>query len=203
MTRKHVALPALTTALVVFVFFTALAADHSTEVVTLLKTKTDAILGILSQTGLAEAAKRQQIMDVVNPVINFALMAKLTLGKTNWDRLSPEERNRFVDLYVERLKNSYLDKTSLYSDLTITYDQAVEEDGKVSVPTHLNTKNDVIDVIYKFYSAEGKWQVYDVEIAGVSFIKSYRSQFDEILKNGTVADLFAELTRKEAPAGKK
>jgi phospholipid transport system substrate-binding protein len=130
-------------------------------------------------------------------------MAKLSLGKENWARLSPEERDRFVSLFVERLKNSYLDKTSLYSDLTITYEAASEEGDKVFVPTLLKTKSDVIKVIYRFYSAEGRWQVYDVEIEGVSFIKSYRSQFDEILAKGTVADLFTELNKKETPAPAK
>ncbi|MEW6076797.1 MAG: ABC transporter substrate-binding protein [Thermodesulfobacteriota bacterium] len=183
----------------VILSYSAQAGDRTAEVVTLLKTRTDAILAILEQTGLAETDKRKQIMDVVNPVINFPLMAKLSLGKENWARLSPEERDRFVDLFVTRLKNSYLDKTSLYSDLTITYEAATEEGDKVFVPTLLKTKNDVIKVVYRFYSAEGRWQVYDVEIEGVSFIKSYRSQFDEILAKGSVADLFVELNKKETP----
>lgn len=199
MMAKHVAVSVVTITLVVVILsFAAVAADHSDEVVTLLKTKTDAILGILNQTGLAKTEKRQQVLAVVDPVINFPLMAKLTLGKDNWARLSPEERVRFVDLFVERLKTSYLDKTSLYADLAITYEKAVEEAGKVSVPTRLKTKDKVIEVIYRFYSTEGQWQVYDVEIEGVSFIKSYRSQFDEILRNGTVNDLFAELNKTEA-----
>jgi phospholipid transport system substrate-binding protein len=190
-------------AAVVLLFLSAHAGDRSVEVVTLLKTKTDAILEILGKTGLAEEEKRKQIMDTVNPFINFPLMAKLSLGKENWARLSPEERDRFVDLFVARLKNSYLDKTSLYSDLTITYEAATEEGDKVFVPTLLKTKNDVIKVVYRFYSAEDRWQVYDVEIEGVSFIKSYRSQFDEILAKGTVADLFAELSKKEVPGAAK
>jgi phospholipid transport system substrate-binding protein len=202
MKKRHVVFPAtITVMFFVVLSFAAQAGDRADEVVTLLKTRTDAILEILGHTNIPEAEKRQRIMDVVNPVINFPLMAKLSLGKENWARLSPEERDRFVNLFVERLKNSYLDKTSLYSDLTMTYEAATEEGDKVFVPTLLKTKSDVIKVIYRFYSAEGRWQVYDVEIEGVSFIKSYRSQFDEILAKGTVADLFVELSKKEEPGG--
>ena len=202
-------------ALSLVVCFTAVASDGTAAVEKLLKTKIDNVLGILSQKEVTEETKRQQIMDVINPVINFSLMAKLTLGKENWGRLTPDERNRFVDMFVERLKASYLNKITLYSDQTVTYEKAVEESGKVQAPTYLETKDGRIEIIYKFYSADGQWQVYDVEIDGVSFIKSYRSQFDEVLKNGTVEDLFAQLkdigqdgtpekrdAQPETPAGK-
>ena len=177
------------------VCFTAFSSTGTEAVEKLLKTKIDNVLGILSQKELSEEAKRQKIMEVINPVINFSLMAKLTLGKENWGRLTPDERTRFVDLFVERLKASYLNKITLYSDQTVTYEKAAEESGKIQVPTYLETKDGRIEIIYKFYSADGQWQVYDVEIDGVSFIKSYRSQFDEVLKNGTVDDLFAQLKK--------
>ncbi len=185
-------------ALIFIIFFTAFSNDQNAAVETLLKTKIDAVLDVLSRSDLAETEKREQVMEIINPVMNFALMAKLTLGKENWARLTPEERTRFVDLFVERLKDSYLNKISLYSsDQTVIYEKAIEASGKVHVPTRLKTKDSLIEIIYKFYSTQDQWQVYDVEIDGVSFIKSYRAQFDEVLKNGTVADLFAELSKTE------
>jgi len=193
----------LATALALTVVSAAFADERNVAVETLLKTKIEAVLSILRQANLTDDVKRQQVMEVISPVINFPLMAKLTLGKENWARLTPEERTRFVDLFVERLKSSYLDKTTLFSDQTVTYATAVEEAGKIHVPTKILTKDGAIEVIYRFYAANDQWQVYDVEIDGVSFIKSYRAQFDEVLKNGTVADLFAELSKtaeNEAPA---
>lgn len=195
--KKYMSGVGVTVALVMVFCLTAFANERIATVETLLKTTIETVLGILSRDGLAESEKRQQVMDVINPVINFELMAKLTLGKENWARLSPEERNRFVDLFVERLKASYLSKISLYSDQKVTYEKAVEASGKIHVPSHLKTKDSLIEVLYKFYSANDQWQVYDVEIDGVSFIKSYRSQFNEVLKNGTVADLFDELSKTE------
>ncbi len=195
MIRKPVLGAIMTLALVLTLFATAFSSQRTDEVQTLLKSKIDTVLKILSRNDLTETEKRQQVMDVINPVMNFSLMAKLTLGKENWTRLSPEERTRFVDLFVERLKASYLNKITLYSDQTVTYEKAETSSGKVQIPTKLKGKDGVIEVIYKFYSANDQWQVYDVEIDGVSFIKSYRSQFDEVLKNGTVDDLFAELQK--------
>ena len=52
-----------------------------------------------------------------------------------------------------------------------------------------------IEVLYKFYPRRGGWQIYDVEIEGVSFIKSYRAQFNEILKNGSAEKLLEQLRK--------
>lgn len=179
--------------------FTApLPASSSTpaaEVEVLLKNKIDAILAMLSSTDLQDAAKKERIMGIINPVIDFSLMAKLTLGKQHWTRLSADERQTFVDLFVERLKRSYLDKTTLYSGQKVGYGAAAMRSGKVSAPMYLFTEDKKIEVIYKFYPVNSGWKVYDVEIDGVSFIKSYRAQFDEILSNGTVDDLFSELRK--------
>jgi len=174
-------------------------AGQTEEVETLLKSKIDSVLSMLSQDLTAEQ-ERQQIMEIISPVIDFALMAKLSLGKSNWQRLTPDQQKRFVDLFVARLKSSYLEKTSLYSDQEVVYDPPAASQGKVHIPTRIIAKDKPVEVIYKFYPAGSGWQVYDIEIEGVSFIKSYRSQFNEILQNGTVADLFASL---EKSVGKK
>ncbi len=195
MIRKPVTNIGLITAMVFVFCFPAFASDSTEVVETLLKTKIDGVLNILSQDEVSDEAKRQQVMALINPVINFSLMAKLTLGKENWSRLTPEERTRFVDLFVERLKASYLNKVTLYTDQKVVYGKAIESSGKIHVPTYLEAKDGRVEIIYKFYSANDQWQVYDVEIDGVSFIKSYRSQFDEVLKNGTVDDLFTQLSK--------
>ena len=39
------------------------------------------------------------------------------------------------------------------------------------------------------------WKIYDVEIEGVSVLLTYRSQFNDILKNGTIEDLLSRLEK--------
>ena len=173
-------------------------ADDPQQVANLLKNKIDAVLKVLEKEDMAEAQKKKQIMAIVEPVIDFELMAKLTLGKANWSRLSESEQEQFIDLFVERLKASYLDKTTLYSDQKVVYHPAVKQGSKVHVPVDVVTQEETAEVLYKFYAKGAEWKVYDVEINGVSLIRSYRSQFDEILRSGTVSDLFEELERAAA-----
>ena len=46
---------------------------------------------------------------------------------------------------------------------------------------------------YKLYKSKKDWKIYDLEIQGVSIIRSYRSQFSSILESGTVDDLLLKL----------
>ena len=41
-------------------------------------------------------------------------------------------------------------------------------------------------------------EAYDVEVNGVSLIKSYQAQFAEIFKNGTAEDLLTGLRKSDA-----
>ncbi|MBS3758417.1 MAG: ABC transporter substrate-binding protein [Desulfobacterales bacterium] len=173
----------------------AMADDDVEDVSQLLKNKIDSVLTVLEAENMAEAEKKEKIMSMVEPLIDFELMARLTLGRAHWSSLSDEQQKRFIDLFVGRLKASYLDKTTFYSDQKVIYHPAVKRGGKIHVPMDVVTGEKTAEVLYKFYSAGEKWRIYDVEINGVSLIKSYRSQFNEILRNGTVKDLCDELKR--------
>jgi len=39
------------------------------------------------------------------------------------------------------------------------------------------------------------WKIYDVELQGVSIVQTYRSQFDGVMKDGTIDDLMARLRK--------
>ena len=170
-------------------------ANEVQSVENLLKEKTEAVLKILKEKEIDEQAKKNKIMEIVGPIIDFELMAKLTLGKTNWGKLSGKQKTEFVDLFVERLKRSYLDKSSFYDDEIIVYKPGFLSGNKVHVPVEIISKNKPIELLYKFYGSRKDWMAYDIEINGVSLIKSYQSQFSEVLKSGTAEDLLVNLKK--------
>ena len=175
--------------------FAADEADEAGKVGSMLKGKLDTVLELLEDQNLPEARMKKRIMAVVEPVIDFEIMAKLTLGRSNWGRLSESEREKFIKLFVEQLKASYLDKTTLYSGQKVHLGKSRKQGGKIQVPMELETSDKMVTVLYKFYPKGENWKVYDVVINGVSLIKSYRSQFDEILQSGSVEELFKALKK--------
>ncbi|MBC2714027.1 MAG: ABC transporter substrate-binding protein [Desulfobacteraceae bacterium] len=174
-------------------------ADDVKTVESLLKEKTEAVLKILKENDkendIDEQVKKNKIMEIVGPIIDFELMAKLTLGKTNWGKLSEKQKTEFVSLFVERLKRSYLDKSSFYDDEKIVYKPGFLKGNKVHVPVDIISDDKPIELLYKFYKSGRGWMAYDIEINGVSLIKSYQAQFTEVLKSGTAEDLLISLKK--------
>ena len=169
------------------------AADNQASAEDVLKSNLDAVLAVLQQQNLSPEAKQNEIMGIVNPMFDFTLMAKLTLGREYWPGLTAEQKERFTRLFIKRLRASYLDSLTLYTDEKIFYEPSVEVKQKIQIPTYLVSQDKKISILYKFYHSESTWKIYDLEIQGVSIIRSYRSQFYEILKTGTIDDLLTKL----------
>ena len=174
-------------------FYQSAVADDKSEVEKLLKNNLDAVFAVLQKKDLEQQEKNKKIVDIVTPMFDFELMARLSLGKKYWPGLSPDKKERFTELFIKRLKASYLNNFNLYTDEKIFYEPPVQVKKKVHTPTYLISKDKKISILYKFYKAERSWKIYDLEIQGVGIIRSYRSQFSSILESGTIDDLLLKL----------
>jgi len=173
-------------------------ADDKQDAKEIVKRKLDAVFAVLQKKDLDQQAKKKEINEIVTPMFDFALMAKLTLGRKHWPNLPREKKEKFTELYIELLKTSYLDKLALYTDEKVIFEPPAQVKKKVHIPTQLVSKDRKTSILYKLYKPADDWKVYDLEIQGVSIIRSYRSQFSEILQSGTIDDL---LLKMERPAG--
>ena len=171
-------------------------ADDKDVVKELLEKKVGAAIAVLQKKDIDQQERNRQIIDIVTPLFDFPLMAKLSLGRKNWPGLDQEKRQRFIELFTERLKESYLDKLTLYTDEKVVFKTPVQEKRKIQVPTELISKNNTITMLYKFYESTS-WLIYDIEIQGVSIISTYRSQFDQVLSKGTIDELLTKLEQPE------
>jgi len=174
------------------------AADDKVVAEEFLKCKLDAVFAVLQTEDLQQEAKNKAVVDIVTPMFDFALMAKLCLGKKYWPDLTEENKVRFTDLFIKRLRTSYLDKLTIYTDEKVIYEPPVQVKEKIHVPTYLVAKEKNISMRYKLYKSKHTWKIYDVEIQGVSIIRSYRAQFTAILENGTVDDLLLKMEESVA-----
>ena len=170
-------------------------ADDKIAAEEFLKSKLDSVFEVLQKKDLEKQAKNSAVVEIVTSMFDFPRMAALSLGPKNWPGLSPGQKERFTELFVERLRQYYLNRLTTYTDEKIIYEPPVEVKKKVHIPTSLISKGKKISMLYKLYNASNNWKVYDIEIQGVSIIRSYRSQFNEILQRGTIEDLFEKLEK--------
>ena len=184
----------------VFIFLimiqAGLAEDKST-VKELLENKLEAVIVVLQKKDLDQKEKNKQVVEIVTPLFNFPIMAKLSLGRKYWPGLAAEKRQRFTELFTKRLKESYLDKLTLYTDEKVIFKTPVQVKRKIKIQTELISKDNKISMLYKFHKSKHSWLIYDIEIQGVSIISTYRSQFDQVLSKDTIDELLLKLENPE------
>jgi phospholipid transport system substrate-binding protein len=161
----------------------------------LLCKKWSDVISILQNEDLEQTIKEKKIDKIVTPIFDFPLMAKLSLGRKHWPKLDSEQRDKFTQLFSQRLKRSYWKKIALYKDEEIIFKPKEKKNKIYLIPTELLYKDKKVAILYKLRKNEKSWKIYDVEIQGVSVLLTYRSQFDEILSHGTVKDLLSRLEK--------
>ncbi len=185
------------TVLILFITVQTGLTSDGNEAQAILKTKLDATIAVLQKKDLDTQKKNEQLVEIVTPMFDFHLMAKLSLGRKYWPGLSEEKKDEFTDLFIKRLRASYLEKISLYTDEKVFFKTPVQDKRKVSIPTEIISNNNRISMIYKMYKSKKDWKIYDVEIEGISIISTYRSQFDQVLSKGTIDELLQRLEKPE------
>ena len=172
----------------------------------LLEAKWNAVVTVLQNKELDQKLKKKIIDKIISPIFDSELMAKLVLGRTHWPKLTAPQHKRFTELFAERLKSFYLEKTTLYKNEKVLFKPAMQKKNAIHIPMVLISNNKEEEILYKLHKMDeaGKskmneyWKIYDVEIEGISILLTYRSQFDDILRRGSVKDLFDQLEKPPA-----
>jgi len=163
--------------------------------------KIDEVILVINNKALDKEKRNSEIVKLLEPIFDFELMAKLSLGK-KWFTLSKEEQSEFVKLYVQRMKKSYSSKLDAYSGQKIEItDIAQPKSNRVILASNLVASDSTFEVVYKFYKpkeqikAKELWVIYDVEIQGVSILKTDRAQFSEYLQQNSILELMQLLAK--------
>ncbi|MBI5055544.1 MAG: ABC transporter substrate-binding protein [Nitrospirae bacterium] len=166
-----------------------------------VKSTVDAVIDTLKDKGLSAPDRKQErrarIKALINDRFDFEEMSRRSLAR-HWSERTAEEKKEFVSLFSELLRSSYIGKIESYTDEKITYDkETLKGDGKYAeVDTTIVTKNVSIPIEYRLMLKGDKWWVYDVVIEGVSFISTYRSQYNQIIVNESYNGLLRKMKSK-------
>ena len=169
-------------------------ADESDSVKRFTTEKINEVIDHIRNKSLDKKTRNEKIIETISPMFDFSQMAKLSMGKKNWKRMNKKQRQEFNKLFVKRLQESYLEKLDLYTEEEVVVGEAVRVEKRIHVTSNLVSKDNKMEMIYKFYKKKSQgWKVYDVKIMGVSIVQTYRSQFAGILKNQSIEDLLKRL----------
>lgn len=174
-------------------------ADGEGEPSQVIRLTTDAATQVLQRRDISPEEKRKQIEDIVKRYFDFHTLARLTLAR-HWKALSPEQQEEFTREFERHLSITYGKNIESYNDerVVITGERK-ESGGDSTVKTRIaRPQGEDILVDYRLRMGEGRWQVIDVIIEGVSLVANYRSQFQEIVSRQGVARLIDVLREKNS-----
>ena len=153
----------------------------------------------------AEPAKMYGLVsEMIFPHFDFNVMSQFVLGE-QWKAAEEGQRAAFVDQFRKLLVRTYATALLEYSDQSISY--------PAPTPPAANAKTAIVrqdisqpsgtalPVVYRLHNKTGDWKVFDVAVDGVSLVKTYRSSFTSILKEGGIDKLIATLVTKNQEIG--
>jgi len=182
--------------LIIAIFAMSLLATDLQDLKTLVQTKSDQVIQILKDKDLSKNAKYKEINLSVNNLFDYKIMAMLSLGKKGRRLLDKTQKQEFIKLFTKNIKHSYFDKSDLLTDKKITVKEAKKEKSRIFVIAEIISPKETNELIYKFHKTRrGEWLIYDIEIAGVSIMTSYRKRFEDILKTNNPQKLLNSLNQ--------
>jgi phospholipid transport system substrate-binding protein len=119
------------------------------------------------------------VANVLLPNFDSEYSARLVLGQT-WRTATPEQRKRFVDAFYHSLLRNY--GTAL---LNFTADRFVilpykgdPADTMATVRTEVKrSSGEKVPVNFSLRKTDAGWKAWDVVIEGISYVKSFRTDF--------------------------
>jgi phospholipid transport system substrate-binding protein len=125
------------------------------------------------------------------PYFDTAYSAQLVLAK-HWRTATPEQRKRFVEAFYQSLLQNYGEALLEFTPdrLKVLPFQGNPTDKVATVRTEIRRDNGSrVPVNYSLRKGDdGIWKAYDVQIEGVSYVKSFRTDFgSEIEQKGLEA----------------
>lgn len=176
------------------------AADDAKDIRGVVERSVNTVLDVLRDKAVEKGAKREKVMAVVDSFFDFRLMAKLVLGRTDWPKFDKAQQGEFTALFVKQLRDSYFEKMDLLTDEEVEFSSPEPtKDGKFQMLTHIVSKGQRYQMLYKLYKRESSWKAYDVEIDGISIVRSYGKQYDEFLQASSPVALLRKM--REKPMG--
>jgi len=170
-------------------------AIEESQIQQVMVTKVQQVLDILQNKALTQTQKENKSITVMNSVFDYTTMSKISLGK-KWQTLTHGEKKQFIKAFEHKIKHSYVDKLRLYDNQkVITRTMRKVKPTRITLESQIIGKTENYKVLYLFYKDKktNQWYIYDVHLAGVSIIQTYRKQFSSFLKTKSFQALLKSL----------
>ena len=156
--------------------------------------------GVLSED---PALARQLVEEFITPHVDLKGFSKLVLGK-HWRRATAEQKDQFLTQFHALVLRTYATAVTSYTGIQVEYLPMREESRKnfATVRTLIpRPGGEGVRVNYRLHCRNNVWKLFDVNIAGVSMVTTYRSAFSAEVKRSGLDGLIKALKQKNREVG--
>jgi phospholipid transport system substrate-binding protein len=162
-----------------------------------LRDGVDRVFKILRDPAMAGDAnapqRRKAVLTAAGTIFDFNEMAKRSLAQ-HWAERTPAERTQFTALFTDLLQHSYISKVDQHGSAKMVFGDEKIEGDHATVRTVIPLSNgSQMPLEYRMHQANGRWQVYDIGMDGISLLANYRAQFNKVIRIDSYAALVTKL----------
>jgi phospholipid transport system substrate-binding protein len=185
----------------------ALARDVAPDV--LLKAVTSEVIAIIRRDKDIQAGDPAKVADLVEtrvlPLFDFTRMTRIAVAR-NWRLATPEQQEALTLEFKTLLVRTYSTALSSYRDQVIEYKplRLTPDATEVTVRSDVRQSGkERMTIDYDMEKTPAGWKVYDVKIAGVSLVTTYRDTFAGKVRDSGIQGLIKSLSDKNRQGGLK
>ena len=143
------------------------------------------------------------VEEVLVPALHVERMSNLILGRKNSETSTAEQKQAFAEAFKTFIMRSYATALLEYTGKEkVIYDPVVlaPDADKVTIKAKLVASDGQTYPINLYMSnrRDTHWRAYNLEVAGINFVQTYRATFGAIIAEKGVDGLIAELLTKNS-----
>ncbi|HSU64672.1 MAG TPA: ABC transporter substrate-binding protein [Burkholderiales bacterium] len=166
----------------------------------LMNAVTSEVIAVLRQDLAAgQATNVAQLVETrILPLFDFQHMTRMAVAR-NWRLASAEQQAALVAQFRTLLVRTYSSALSSYRDQNIEYKPVRLAPGETDVLVRSAVRRrgeETLTIDYDMENTAAGWKVYDVKVAGVSLVITYRDSFAATVRDGGIDGLVKSLSDK-------
>jgi phospholipid transport system substrate-binding protein len=155
-------------------------------------------VSILGDKSLSPTARHQRLERILQQSFDLPLLSKLALGRP-YRELDARQKQTYQGLFEKYLVSTYGSKFDDYGGQTleVTGSEKASEGDEIVHSRIIQPKGQPVKVDWRIRPENGKPQIIDVVVAGVSLVVTQRNEFTSLVQQKGI-DGFLDTLRQRA-----
>ena len=172
----------------------------------LVRTVTNDVLESIHSDKALQAGDKRKALALAErkllPHVDFRAATRLAAGRA-WREATSEQKTELVRQFRSMLVRIYSNAIDSYRGQTMRVQPVHMAPGATEVTVrneYLKPGAQPVAVDYAMHKTAQGWKIYDITVAGVSLVVTYRQQFEEIVRKSGVKGLISRMAQRNSPA---